>query len=153
MKKKAPQGAKTITNKRARFDYEISDTIVAGISLSGAETKSLRMGHAILRGSFVMVKDGELWLNNMQINPLITNAIDLPESERLRSRRLLVTRKQLEELANNKKQGLNIIPTKLLTRGRYIKVELGVGRGKKNYDKRETIKKRDEERNTRRELK
>ena len=151
--KKNPAAAKTILNKRARFDYEIGDTIVAGLSLTGAETKSLRMGHAILRGSFVMVKDGELWLNNMQINPLITNVKDMPEDNRQRPRRLLVTKKQFAELAANKKQGLNIIPTKLLNRGRYIKVELGIGRGKKNYDKRETIKKRDEERNTRRELK
>jgi SsrA-binding protein len=148
MKKKSSK-TKLISNKRARFDYEIGDTIVAGIVLTGAETKSLRMGHGILRGSFVMVKDNELWLNNMQINPLPTNLNDLPEEERLRPRKLLVTAKQLKDLTDKRKQGLNIIPTKMLTQGRHIKVEIGVGRGKKKYDKRETIKKRDEERSLR----
>ena len=113
MKKKPSR--KTISNKKARFDYEIGDTIVAGIVLTGAETKSLRMGHAILQGSFVMVKDNELWLNNCQINPLPTNLPDMPEEERQRPRKLLVTRKQLEELAGEKRKGMNIIPIKFLT--------------------------------------
>jgi len=145
MKKKA-KNAKTISNKRARFDYEIGDTLIAGISLTGPEVKSLRFGQAILLGSFVVVKDGSLWLNNMQINPLQTNMAHLTEEMRQRPRQLLVTRKQLDKLAGFKKQGLNIIPTKLLTQGRHIKVELGVGRGKKKYDKREAIKKRDQQR-------
>lgn len=144
MKKKA--GKKAISNKRARFDYDIGDTLIAGIVLTGAETKSLRLGHAILRGSFVMVKDGEVWLNNMQVNPLLTNAQDLSESDRTRPRKLLVTKKQLEELAESKKQGLSIIPIKLLTEKRHIKVEIGIGRGRKKYDKRQVIKKREQER-------
>lgn len=150
-KVKKKQSKKTISNKKARFDYEIGDTIVAGIVLTGAETKSLRMGHAILQGSFVMVKDNELWLNNCQINPLPTNLPDMPEEERTRPRKLLVTRKQLEELAGEKRKGMNIIPIKFLTANRHIKVELGIGRGKKKYDKRQVIKKRDQERDARRE--
>lgn len=108
------------------------------------------MGHGIIRGSFVSVKDGELWLNNMQINPLKTNAVGLPEKDRTRARKLLVTKKQLKELANARNQGLSIIPVKLLSNSRYIKVELGVGRGKKKYDKREAIKKRDQQRSLKR---
>ncbi len=149
MKKK--QSSKTITNKKARFDYEIGDTIVAGIVLTGAETKSLRMGQAILQGSFVMVKDSELWLNNCQINPLQTNLNAMPEDSRTRPRKLLVTARQLEDLAGKKRQGLNIIPIKFLSSGRHIKVEIGVGRGKKKYDKRQVIKKRDQERDARKE--
>lgn len=140
MKKKQ---SSAIVNKRAYYDYEVSDTVIAGIALTGAETKSLRQGHVILRGSFVMVKNGELWLNNMQINPLKTNISSMPEDERTRPRKLLVTKKQFIELEEAKKQGRSIIPIKLLTKGRYIKVEIGVGKGKKKYDKREAIKKRD----------
>ena len=148
MKKKITS-PKTILNKRARFDYELSETLIAGIALSGPETKSLRLGHGILRGSFVTVKNNELWLTNMQVNPLKTNASGLPEEERLRARKLLVTKKQLDQLIEAKKSGKNIIPIKLLTSSRYIKVEIGVGRGKKKYDKREIIKKRDLERSAR----
>ena len=148
MKKKQPT-SKTILNKRARFDYDLSDTVIAGIALNGAETKSLRQGHGILRGSFVSVKDDELWLNNMQINPLKTNMAHMPENERTRSRKLLVTAKQMRELIEAKKSGSSIIPIKLLTNTRYIKVEIGVGRGRKKYDKREIIKKRDLDRSSR----
>lgn len=144
MKKKKAHSAKTISNKRARFDYNLDQTVVAGIVLNGAETKSLRYGHAILRGAFCTIKDDELWLNNMQINPLKTNMRELPEADRLRARKLLVTHKQLEMFAAARKQGENIIPIKLLTETRHIKVELGIGRGKKKYDKRQTIKKRDQ---------
>lgn len=142
MKKKKSQN-NAIINKRARFDYDVSETVIAGIVLSGAETKSLRLGHGIIRGSFVNVKNNELWLNNMQINPLKTNAKDLPEDERTKPRKLLVTKKQLKRLTDAKHQGLSIMPLKLLTKSRYIKVEIGVGKGKKKYDKREAIKKRD----------
>jgi SsrA-binding protein len=147
MKKKQTNSA--VINKRARYDYDVGETVVAGIALSGAETKSIRQGHVILRGSFVMVKNGELWLNNMQVNPLKTNITEMPENERTRSRKLLVTKKQLLELEEAKKQGKSIIPIKLLTKSRYIKIEIGVGKGKKKYDKREAIKKRDMERSNR----
>lgn len=149
MKKRRPSSS-AIVNKRARFDYDIKDNIVAGIVLSGPETKSLRMGHGIIRGSFVTVKDGELWLNNMQINALKTNVSGLPEKDRTRARKLLVTQKQLAELTDAKNQGLSIIPIKLISNSRYIKVEIGVGRGKKKYDKREIIKKRDQQRSMQR---
>jgi len=148
--KKKPNQSKTITNKRARYDYSLDETLSAGIILSGAETKSLRLGHGILRGSFVTVKENEIWLNNFQINPLKTNMAHMPESERTRPRKLLVTNKQKNELIEAKKSGNSIIPIKLITDSRYIKVVIGVGKGKKKYDKREIIKKRDLERASKR---
>lgn len=148
--KKKPNQPKTILNKRARYDYSLDETLSAGIVLTGAETKSLRLGHGILRGSFVSVKENEIWLNNFQINPLKTNMAHMPESERAKPRKLLVTNKQKNELIEAKKNGNSIIPIKLITDTRYIKVVIGVGRGKKKYDKREIIKKRDLERASKR---
>jgi SsrA-binding protein len=141
--KKKPTG---IVNKRARFDYEIERTLIAGISLTGAETKSLRMGHGILRGAYVQIKDDGAWLINLQVNPIVTNRAHLHEESRTRSRRLLIKTRELEELQKEKSLGRQVVPTKMLTKGRFIKVELGVGAGKKMYDKRETIKRRDTER-------
>lgn len=139
-----------LINKRASFDYDLSEKTIAGIVLSGAETKSLRLGQASLKGSFVTVKNGELWLNNLQINPLKTNASGLIEKDRSRARKLLVTKRQLEEFNDAKNKGLSIIPIRILSGTRYIKIELGVGRGRKKYDKREVIKKRDQQRSMQR---
>jgi SsrA-binding protein len=144
VKKKQPSSG--VHNRRARFDYDIERTLVAGIVLSGPETKSLRMGHGILRGSYVQVKDDGAYLINMQVNPLLTNRAHLPEAERTRTRRLLLKARELDELREAKTAGRSIVPTKLMTGARFIKLEIGVGRGKKRYDKRETIKKRDQER-------
>lgn len=143
----------TIDNSRARFDYDIEKSYSAGISLTGPETKSLRMGHGVLRGSYVQIKDDGAWLINLQINPLITNFAHLPEETRTRSRRLLLKARELEELHQAKNAGRQVVPLKLLTKTRFIKVEIGVGKGKKNYDKREAIKKRDTDRIELREFK
>lgn len=150
-KKAAP--AKTISNARARFDYDLKDSFTAGIVLSGAETKSLRMGRGLLKGAFVNIKDGELWLNNATITPHITNAAHLPSESQTRARKLLVKKRELEQLQSAKEQGLTIVPTKLLTRGRYIKVEIATAKGKKKHDKRQSIKARDTGRDVDRELK
>jgi len=151
MKKKPAPGV--ISNPRARFDYDIERTLSAGIVLSGAETKSLRMGHGILRGAYVQIKEDGAWLMNMQINPLKTNIAHLPESERTRSRKLLLKKSELEALLADKTAGRNVVAMRVFTGGRYIKVELGVGMGKKRYDKRETIKRRDLERSEKRAFK
>lgn len=143
MKKKQPQ-AKQITNRRARHDYELGDDLVVGIQLSGAETKALRTGHGQLRGAYVTVKDGELWLLNATISG--TSGILISESDMTRSRKLLAKRKQIEQLIEAKQQGRTIVPLEILTQGRFIKVRIAVGKGKKLYDKRETLKKRDAER-------
>jgi SsrA-binding protein len=149
-KKKSPQ-TKTITNRRARHDYELDDSLIVGIELNGREAKSLRMGHGQLRGAYVTVKDNQLWLLNATING--TNGIPLDESEQTRSRRLLAKRKQIDELIASKQQGRTIVPLEILTQGRFIKLRISAGKGKKNYDKRQTLKKRDETRDIKRAIK
>lgn len=149
--KKHKTSVKRITNKRARFDYDLADSIVAGLVLSGAETKALRMGHGHLRGAYVTVRGDELYLLNATITGF--NGVKLEEAEQTRSRKLLLKRREITGLLEAKKQGKSIIPTELLTHGRYIKVRISTGTGKKHYDKRESIKKRDQERANRLELK
>lgn len=144
MKKK--HSSEGVVNKRARFDYNIERTLVAGIALSGPETKSLRMNHGVLSGAHVVIKDDGAWLINLQVHPIQTNFAHLPEDTRDRSRRLLLKAKEIEELLVEKTNGKQVVATKLLTKGKFIKVELGVGRGMKRYDKRENIKRRDTER-------
>lgn len=143
----------TIENRRARFDFEIERTLVAGISLNGAETKSLRYKHATLNGSYVQLRPDGAWLINMQVTPLVTNAAHMPESTRQRDRRLLLKHSEIEALQTDKQQGRHIVPTRLFTDGRFIKIELGIGKSKKKYDKRQTIKQRDTERLERTRLK
>ena len=149
--KKKPNAVKAISNRRARHDYELGDGLIVGIELTGKETKSLRLGHGQLRGAYVTVKDNEIWLINAAING--TTGIPLSESEQTRARRLLAKRKQIDELIASKQQGKTILPLEILTQGRFIKVRISVGRGKKNYDKRQTLKKRDESREMNRAIK
>ncbi len=150
--KKSPQPAQ-IVNKQARRDYELQKTYQAGIMLIGPEVKSLRTGHGHLRGAFVNIKDGELWLYNATINATNANRSALSESDQTRARKLLVSKKELGELAAAKEQGLTIIPLKLHTSKHYIKVDIATAKGLKKYDKREKIKKRDTGRDVARALK
>ncbi|MGI9027880.1 MAG: SsrA-binding protein SmpB [Candidatus Saccharimonadales bacterium] len=145
MKNKKPS-VKRITNKRARFDYELGDSIMAGLVLTGAETKALRLGHGHLRGAYVTVRNNELWLLNATITGF--NGVKLDETEQTRSRKLLLKSREIKGLLEAKKQGKSIIPTELLTQGRYIKIRISTGTGKKHYDKRESLKKRDQQRET-----
>lgn len=142
---------KKIINRRARHDYELGDSLVVGIQLTGGETKALRLGHGNLRGSYVVVKDNELWLLNATISG--TNNIPIDDEQKVRSRKLLARQKEIKQLIEKKNQGLSIIPTEMMIQGRYIKLRISVGRGKKMYDKRETLKKRDEKRRVDAELK
>ncbi len=143
MATKKPQQAKAISNRRARHDYELDDSLIVGIALTGRETKALRMGHGQLRGAYVTVKDGELWLLNATING--TNGIPISETEQIRTRKLLAKRKQIDTFVAAKQQGRTIVPLEILTKGRFIKVRIALGKGKKHYDKRQTLKKRDEQ--------
>jgi SsrA-binding protein len=143
MKAKRPH-TKQITNRRARHDYELSDSLVVGIALTGAETKALRLGHGQLRGAYVQVKENELWLMNATING--TRGILIPEQEQGRNRKLLARRREIEALMAAKQQGRTIVPLDMLTNGRYIKLRIAIGKGKKQYDKRQTLKKREESR-------
>jgi SsrA-binding protein len=149
--KKKQATTKQITNRRARHDYELGDSLVVGLELSGAETKSLRMGHGQLRGAYVTVKDGELWLFNATIHG--TTGIPIEESQQTRNRKLLAKRREIKNLIEAKQQGKTIVPLEIRTGGRFIKLRISVGRGKKQYDKRQVLKKRTAERDVSRALK
>src|ERR1035437_3901549 len=142
-----------IDNRKAHFNYEVLDKYEAGIELFGFEVKSIKGGRAILAGAFGIVRGGEVYLMNMQIPPYQMGNTPL-SYDPLRTRKLLLSKKQIKELADiDKKNGLTLVPLSLYSKGRLIKVELAVVKGKKNYDKRETIKKRDVDREIRREFK
>lgn len=134
MKKKRVSDSVTV-NARARYDYELGDELICGMALSGLEVRSIRDHHVQLKGSFVTIRGGELWLNNLTLG-----------ADTARNIKLLATRKQIASLVREKVAGSTIVPVKLLGGSRHIKLVIAVGKGKKKYDKRETIKKRDIER-------
>lgn len=140
-------------NKKARFDYEILDTLEAGLMLTGPEVKSVRDGHVKLVGAFVTFHGAAAFLTNAHISQYAHSApVESYDPEH--SRKLLLSKKQIAYLRGKiEEQGLTIIPLSLYTKGRYIKVEVAVARGKKQYDKRETTKKRELDRDVRRALK
>jgi SsrA-binding protein len=147
--KKKPQ-EKKITNKRAKFDYALSDSFLVGIALNGREAKSLRLGHGQLQGAYVTVKDNELWLINASIHG--TKGIPIIDTDVTQSRKLLAKRKEIDQIIAAKQQGKTIVPVDILTQGRFIKVRIALGKGKREYDKRSDIKKRDVNRDINREL-
>lgn len=144
-KKRANPAA--ILNRRARFDYELGDEIVAGLVLTGPEVRAARDGHVQLKGSYVSLQKGELWLNNASFSlKLNQRGVSEARSVDTSPRKLLASRKQIDSLAAQKQSGMSIIPTKLLTQGNFIKLVIALGKGKKKYDKRQALKKRDLER-------
>lgn len=153
-KKKVQAKPKSVLNRRARFDYELGDEIVAGIALTGPEVRAARDGHVQLKGSFVTLRNNELWLNNASFS-IKLNQKGQPGARSIDTepRKLLASRKQIDILAARRQDGMTIVPTKLLTSGRFIKIVIALGKGKKRYDKRETLKRRDQERESRRALK
>jgi len=153
-KKKPVTAPKAIVNRRARFDYEIGEEIVAGMVLTGPEVRAARDGHIQLKGSFVTVRNNELWLNNASFSLKLNQKGQVgARTIDTEPRKLLASRKQIDNLVAHKKQGMSIVPTKLLTTGRFIKLVIALGKGKKNYDKRETLKRRDQERDSQRAIK
>lgn len=150
-KKKVKQAKKTISNRRARHDYELGDALVVGLQLTGAETKSLRMGHGHLRGAYVTVKNDELWLINATIAG--TNGIPIDESDQTRARKVLAKHREISALMAAKQQGQTIVPLEILTGGRFIKLRVSLGRGKKRYDKRQVLKARDDARRAQLDMK
>jgi SsrA-binding protein len=147
------RGTNQIVNRRARFDYELGDEIVAGLSLTGQEVRAARDGHVQLKGAFVSVKSGELWLNNASFSLKLNEKGEGNRSIDTSPRKLLVSRKQLDNFDSARQQGMTIVPTKLLTTGRYIKLVIALGKGKRRYDKRQVLKKRAETRDMNRALK
>ncbi|MEO8785082.1 MAG: SsrA-binding protein SmpB [Candidatus Saccharimonadales bacterium] len=137
-----------IQNRRARFDYELGDSLVVGMSLTGRETKALRLKHGHLRGAYVNVLSDELWL----VGATVGNApgIILTTDEQTRSRKLLAKRREISQLVAARQQGRTIVPLEILTNGRYVKLRISVGKGKRQYDKRQQLKERDQQRDAQR---
>jgi len=148
--KKKPTKARAIVNRRASFDYALDDEIVTGVVLTGREARAARDGHVQLKGSFVTIRNNELWLNNSSFSLALNSKTDGSTSVDTSPRKLLASRKQIDELADRKQAGMTIVPLKLLTQGPYIKLVIALGKGKKNYDKRNSIKLRDQERDNKR---
>lgn len=140
-------------NRKARFNYELLDTYETGIELVGPEVKSVRTGRATLEGAHVIVRGGEVYIVGMDIAPYQPQ--NTPENyDSLRTRRLLLKKKEISELERKADtKGLTIVPVSLYSKGPKIKLEIAVGKGKKLYNKRESIKKRDIDRDVQRELK
>lgn len=133
------------TNKKARHDYDISGEIEAGIVLVGTEVKSIRQGRINLKDSYADIKNGEVFLKQMHITPYQNAYYD--NHEPLRSRKLLLHNKEIKKLIGKvAERGFTIIPLKVYFKNGKIKVQIGLAKGKKLYDKRDTIKKRDIER-------
>jgi len=153
-KKKISLKPKSIINRRAKFDYALGEDLVVGVALTGLETRSARDGHVQLKGSFVSIRDNELWLNNASFSLKLNEKGKVgARSIDTSPRKLLAKRKQIDDLQAKKQSGMSIVPLKLLTGGRFIKVVIAIGKGKKNYDKRETQKRRDQDRDIQRAIK
>jgi len=141
-----------VKNRRAHFDYEIKKTLTAGIVLEGREVKSLRLKHASLTGSFIKIIGNEIYLLNVQINPYAFAQNEKYDPKR--TRKLLLSRKEITDLSQaTQNKGWVLVPIEIKTVGRQIKVEIGLGRGKKQYEKKEKIKQRDLDRETKRTAK
>jgi SsrA-binding protein len=148
----SPRARDIAVNRRARHDYHIEETFEAGLVLTGSEVKSLRAGKAQLKDSYGRIDRGELWLFNAHISPY--EAAAQLGHEPTRSRKLLLHRRQIEYLIGKvKERGLTLIPLRLYFKDGRAKVELGLARGKKLYDKREATKEREVKREIDRALK
>ena len=132
-------------NKMARINYDITDTFEAGIVLVGTEVKSLREGRANLKDSYAMVHEGEVYLHDLHISPY--NFGNRYNHDPLRVRKLLLHKAEIKRLyGRTREKGFSLIPTKMYFKHGRIKVEFGLGRGKKLYDKREDLKRREADR-------
>lgn len=142
-----------IQNKKAYFNYEITDKFTAGIELFGYEVKSVRGKKGQLEGSYVTIRGGEAYLIGANI-PAYQPKNAPADFDPLRNRKLLLTKKEIKQLADvEAKKGLTIVAIAVYNAGRKLKLEIGIARGKKSFDKRETIKKRETDREIRRTLK
>jgi len=141
------------TNPKAHFDYQILETMEAGIVLRGQEVKAIKTGKASIKGAYVKMIGRELYLIGGLVSPYQANNAS-PDYDPQRNRKLLIKKKDLAYIeAKSKESGITLVPVKIYDKKGLIKLEIGLARGKKKYDKRETIKKRDIERETRRKLK
>ena len=139
-------------NKRAKHDYFIEKTWEAGISLKGTEVKSVRQGHVSIQQSYVDIHDGEAWLKGLHISPYEQG--NRYNMDPVRDRRLLLHKKEIRQLAEAvQREGYTVIPLSVVLRGRRIKVDIALARGKKLYDKRESLREAEDKRRIERTLK
>ncbi|MDD5168672.1 MAG: SsrA-binding protein SmpB [Syntrophales bacterium] len=138
-------------NKTARINYFIDDTYEAGIVLVGTEVKSIREGRVNLKDSYALVKDGEVWIHEMHVSPYSHG--NRYNHDPLRTRKLLLHNREIKRLyGKSREKGLSLIPLKIYFKNGKVKVEIGIGRGKKLYDKREDMKLKDDKRDMQRAL-
>ncbi|MEA5596639.1 SsrA-binding protein SmpB [Rivularia sp. UHCC 0363] len=151
---KKTQGFKIIAdNRQARYLYEILETYEAGIQLTGTEVKSIRAGKTNLQDGYALIRDNEAWLLNVHISPYNFSGQYFNHEPR-RSRKLLLHRDEIRKLiGKTEQQGLTLIPLKMYFKGGWVKISIALGKGKKLHDKRETIKKRQDQRDMQRAMK
>lgn len=144
------EGFKVVAqNKKARHDYHIEETYEAGLVLTGTEIKSIRSGKANLKDSFARIQNGEIYLHNMHVSPYEQG--NRYNHDPLRTRKLLLNRKEISKLLGvTKEQGYSLVPLRIYLKNGFAKLELALAKGKKLYDKRETLKKKDAEREVQR---
>lgn len=139
-------------NRKAHFDYFIEERIEAGLSLYGSEVKSAKMGHINIADSFCFIDNGELILKNCHITPYEKGSFYNPDARR--DRKLLLHKKEIARFIGKvREKGLTLVPLRAYFNGRFLKIELGLCKGKKSYDKKETIKNRDLDRQAQRDIK
>jgi SsrA-binding protein len=141
LKKKTESGS--IKNRRARYDYALEDGFTFGMVLNGRQVRAIRSNHLSLTGSFVNVKDSELWLMNAKLTLPKTSSDKKEVLTSTEPIKLLATKKDLKEIESAKNSGRTVVPTEVLNKTHYIKLRASIGKGKKEYDKRETKKKRE----------
>ncbi|ATO45966.1 MULTISPECIES: SsrA-binding protein SmpB [Companilactobacillus] len=153
MKKHHTKAANEVANNRkARHDYNILETYEAGIALTGTEIKSVRASKMNIKDGFVQARNGELWLENVNIS--IYDQGNIFNHDPLRNRKLLLHKKEIRKITSSiQEKGITVVPLKVYLKHGFAKVLIGIAEGKKQYDKRETIKKRDQEREIRRVMK
>lgn len=146
------RGFQPIINKKAFHDYQVVETVVAGMVLSGAEAKSVRLGQASLKNSYVLIGEDQAAVHQMVISPYKFARNE--EYDPQKPRKLLLKHKEIEHLRGvSQQQRASLVPLKIFLKGNFFKMEIGIVRGKKQYEKRETIKKRDLRREVEREIK
>lgn len=139
-------------NKKARHDYTIIDTVEAGIVLTGTEIKSVRASHIQLKDGYAHIKNGEVWLVNVHIAPFEQGNIWNQDTNR--TRKLLMKRREIEKLSNALKgTGMTLVPLKVYLKHGFAKILIGLAKGKHDYDKRESIKRREQDRDIKRQIK
>lgn len=149
VKSEREQAQKSIAeNRKAFHDYHILETFEAGVALLGTEVKAIREGNVNLRDSYASVEDGEVWILNVHINPYSHRGY--ADHEPTRRRKLLLRRQEIRKLIGRTvEKGMTLVPTRMYFKNGHVKVAIGLAKGKQAHDKRETVKKRDAERETR----